>query len=148
MSATFNKLIVGTSVFALLMLASGTQAAPSIGYPKGRPYYGATNHPSAVRSFRNYAPAYSTDTRQSFSYEPAEKAVVPKSGCQAHVGAPQAAAKAPTKKDAAAAPKVTRRSFSYEPVTPAPQVRGYNRNAGPRKEPWQYQKTDPRRWGR
>lgn len=144
MSATFNKLVVGTSVFALLMLASGVQAAPSLGYPKGRPYYGANNQSSGVRSFRSYAPAYSTETRQSFSYEPREKLVAPKGGCHGHVAAPQAA-KAEAKKDVAAVPRAIRRSYSYEPAAPAPQARSFGRNANPRKDAWQYQKTDPRR---
>lgn len=148
MSAAFNKLIVGTSVFALLILASGAQAAPTPGYPKGRPYYGSNNQSVGVRSFRTYAPAYSAETRQSFSYEPTEKVVAPRGGCHGRVAAPQAAKKAETKKDVAAAPQVTRRSFSYDPATPAPRTRGFNRNVGPKKEPWQYQKTDPRRYGR
>lgn len=42
---------------------------------------------------------------------------------------------------APAQPQVQRRSFSYEP---APQI---NRGSGStKKEPWQYQKTDPRRY--
>lgn len=148
MSATFNKLIVGTSVFALLILASGAQAAPSLGFPKGRPYYGSNNQSFGARSFRTYAPAYSAETRQSFSYEPTEKVVAPQGGCHGHVAAPQAAKKAETKKDVAAAPQVTRRSFSYEPATPAPRARGFNHNVGPKKEPWQHQKTNPRRYAR
>jgi hypothetical protein len=147
MSTPFNKLIAGASVFALLLLASGAQAAPSLGFSKGRPYYGANNGPSASRSFRNVAPAYSTDTRQSFSYEPAEKAVEGSGRYHGQAAAPQAAAKAETKPDAAA-PKVTRRSYSYEPATPAPQLRSSIRRAGPKKEPWQYQKADPRRYSR
>jgi hypothetical protein len=151
MSATFNKLIVGANVLALLFLASAAQAAPSLGYPAGRPYYGANNQSSGSRTFRRYSPPYSTETRQSFSYEPAESGVTVKGscGCRGHVAAPQAAAKkAETKQDIAAAPQVTRRSYSYEPATPAPQRRAYSRNSGPTKEPWQYQKTDPRRRGR
>lgn len=148
MSATFHKVIVGTSVFSLLILVSGAQAAPPLGFPKGRPYYGANNQRVGSSSFRTYAPAYSTETRQSFSYEPAEKAVQAKGGCHDPVAVPQATTKTEEKQDVAATPKATRRSYSYEPATPAPQWRGSSRNSGPKKEPWQYQKTDPRRYGR
>lgn len=144
MSATFKNLFVGTSVLALVVLASGASAAPSLGYPTGRPYYGSNNNRSSARSFRSYAPSYSTETRQSFSYEPAENGVRVYGGCNGRVVVPQAANKAETKKDVAAAPKTTRRSYSYEPATqPAPQA--YNRRSSPTKEAWQYQKTDPRR---
>ena len=144
MSATFNKLFVGTSVLALLVLASGASAAPSLGI--NRPYYGSENNRSSARSFRSYAPAYSTETRQSFSYEPAENGARVNGGCHDHAVVPQAAKKAETKKDVTAVPKTTRRSYSYEPtMEPAPQPRAFNRSPSPRREAWQYQKTDPRR---
>jgi hypothetical protein len=150
MSATFNKMmIVGTSVLALLVMASGAAAAPSLGLAKGRPYYGSSNQGSGSRSWsaRSYAPAFSTETRRSFSYEPAEGAVKGTGGCPQHAAAPQAVKKDTTKNDVAAAPKVTRRSYSYEPaIQPAPGVRNFNRNAAPKKELWQYPKTDPRRY--
>ena len=146
MSATFNKLVVGTSALALLVLANGASAAPSLGYPAGRPYYGSTNRQSGSQSFRSYSPSYSSETRQSFSYEPAESAVKGDCGCNGQVVVPQAAE---TKKDVAAAPKTTRRSYSYEPATePAPRVRNYNRSSAPKKDPWLYPKGDPRRYGR
>ena len=149
MSATFKHLFVGTSVLALLVLASGASAAPSLGYPAGRPYYGSNNNRSSDRSFRTSAPSYSTsnETRQSFSYEPAENGVTVNGGCTGHTAAPQAAKNAETKKDVAAVPQNTRRSYSYEPaIEPAPQRRAYNRgDSSPMKEAWQYQKTDPRR---
>src|SRR5262245_28071958 len=91
MSATLNKLIVGSGIFVLLIFASGAQAAPSIGYPQGRPYYGSNNHRSGTRSFRSYAPAYSTETRQSFSYQPVEKGAKVQSRCQGQVAAPATA---------------------------------------------------------
>lgn len=144
MSATFKHLFVGTNVLALLVLASGVSAAPSLGI--NRPYYGSENNRSSSRSFRNYAPSYSTETRQSFSYEPAENGVRVYCGCNGRAMAPQASKQAETKKDVAAAPKTTRRSYSYDPATqPAPQQRAYNRGSSPKKEAWQYQKTDPRR---
>jgi hypothetical protein len=149
MSAKFTKsMLVGTSVFALLIMASGAWAAPSLGLAKGRPYYGSSNQRSGFSANRSYAPAFSTETRQSFSYDPAEKGVKARSGCPGTAAAPQAAAKSETKQDVAAAPKVTRRSYSYEPAASAPQRRVYNGNAGMKKEPWQFQKTDPRRMGR
>jgi hypothetical protein len=67
-------MIVGTSVLALLVLASGALAAPSLGMAKGRPYYGSSNQGLGFSSARSFAPAPSTETRQSFSYEPAEGA--------------------------------------------------------------------------
>jgi hypothetical protein len=140
MTASFNNLmIVGTAAIALLVSANAS-AAVSIGVPKGRPYYGAPSN-TGGQSFRSYAPSYSTEARQSFSYEPAEKAAP----VQANPCRPQATV-APKieKQDAASAPHKVRRSYSYEP---SPAV---GSNAGPRrhwggKSPWAYQKTDPRR---
>jgi hypothetical protein len=52
-----------------------------------------------------------------------------------------------TKNDVAAVPKATRRSYSYEPaIQPAPSGRSYNQKAAPKKDLWQYPKTDPRRY--
>ena len=147
MSATFKKLIVGASVLALLILASGAQAAPSLGI--GRPYFGSSNRSFGSRSFRSYTPSYSTETRQSFSYEPAESAVPAWGGCPQHAAAPQAVKKDATKKDVAAAPEVTRRSYSYEPaIQPAPATRSFNRSAAPKKDAWLVPKSDPRRYSR
>jgi hypothetical protein len=142
-------MIVGTSVLALLVMASGAAAAPSLGLAKGRPYYGSSNRSTSSSATRNYAPAFSTETRQSFSYEPADGSAKATGGCPQQAAAPQAVTKDTTKDDVAAAPKVTRRSYSYEPaIQTAPSVRSYNRSAAPNKEPWQYQKTDPRRYNR
>ncbi len=148
MSATYNKMmIVGTSVLALLVLASGVSAAPSLGLAKGRPYYGSSNQRSGFSATRSYAPAFSTETRQSFSYEPAEGVAKATGGCHQHAAAPQAAKQDSIKRDIAAAPKVTRRSFSYEPSNqPEPRGRSYNRSASPKKYPWLYPKGDPRRY--
>jgi hypothetical protein len=151
MSATFKNMFVGTSVLALLVLASGASAAPSLGI--NRPYYGSSKSGLSARSFRSPAPSYFAvpETRQSFSYEPAENGVKVNSGCHGQSVAPQAvvpqaAKKAETKKEVAVAPKTTRRSYSYEPaIQPAPQRQVYGRSYSPRKEAWQYQKTDPRR---
>jgi hypothetical protein len=150
MSTTFNKMIVSAGVFALLILASGAQAAPSLGI--GRPYYGSSNRPFGSQSFRSSAPAYSTETRQSFSYEPSEQAVTTGSGCPQHAVAPQAAKKSDLKQDVAKtpqAPQTTRRSYSYEPaMEPAPSVRSFNRGAAPAQDSWLRTKADPRRYGR
>lgn len=140
-------MIVGTSVLALLVLASGALAAPSLGMAKGRPYYGSSNQGSGYGSARSYAPAFSTETRRSYSYEPAEGASKASCGCNQHAAAPQAVKKDTTKNDVAAVPKATRRSYSYEPtIQPAPSGRSYNREAAPKKDLWQYPKTDPRRY--
>lgn len=150
MSATFNKLFVVTTFLGISVLASQVTAAPSLGYPKGRPYYGS-NAQSSGRSFRsyNYTPAFSGETRQSFSYEPGQNAVKAGTGCHAKAVAPKKAAKVETKKKVATAPQATRRSYSYEPTFQAtPQPRTYFHNRAPKKEAWQYQKTDPRRYQR
>jgi hypothetical protein len=150
MSATFNKLFVVTTFLGISVVGSQVMAAPSLGYPKGRPYYGS-NAQSSGRSFRsyNYAPAFSGETRQSFSYDPAQNAVKGGTGCHSKAVTPKSAAKADSKKATANAPQATRRSYSYEPnVQAAPQPRTYFHNSAPRKEAWQYQKTDPRRYQR
>lgn len=147
MSATFNKLtMIGTATLALLVMTSGASAV-SLGI--GRPYFGSSNQGAGARNWsaRSYAPAYSTETRQSFSYEPAEGAAKAKCGCHEHAKAPQTATKDTTKDNIAAVPETTRRSYSYEPtVEPAPSVRSFNRSAAPKKDPWLYQKGDPRRY--
>jgi hypothetical protein len=145
MTAALNKLmIVGASALALLISASAATA--SIGVPKGRPYYGAPSK-SGGQAFRSTAPAFSGESRQSFSYEPAERVAPAKSKCQ-----PQATvAPKAEKQDVARAPQTTRRSFSYEPQTRS-GLQGTARRGGDGtwggKSPWQYQKTDPRRYGR
>jgi hypothetical protein len=147
MSATFNKMmIVGTSVLALFVMANVASAA-SLGMAKGRPYFGSSNQISGFSATRSYAPALSTETRQSFSYEPAEGATAATDGCPQHAAAPQAVKKDTTKDDVAAAPQMTRRSYSYEPaIQPAPSVRNYNRSATTSKDPWLYPKGDARRY--
>lgn len=150
MSVTFNKKIIAASAtLALLVLASGASAAPSLGLAKGRPYYGSSNRQSGARTWgaRSYAPAFSAETQRSFSYEPAESVAKVTGKCEQHVVAPKATKKDSTKKDVAGAPQVTRRSYSYEPaIQPAPRARSYNRSAAPKKDPWLYPKGDPRRF--
>ena len=143
MSANFKNLFVGTNVLALLAFATAVSAAPSLGI--NRPYYGSNNQGSNVRSYRTYAPAFRAETRQSFSYEPAEK-VQTNGHCHNHAVAPPAARRTEAKQDTAKAPKSTRRSYSYEPVTPsAPPARVDHRRSGINKDAWRFQKTDPRR---
>ncbi len=148
MSATFNKMkIVGMSVLALFVMTSLAPAAPSLGMAKGRPYYGSSNQSSGVSAARSYAPAISTETRQSFSYEPAESVSKGTGGCHQHAAAPQAVKKDTATDDVAAAPKMTHRSYSYEPANqPAPIIRSFNRSAAPKKDPWLYPKGDSRRY--
>jgi hypothetical protein len=91
-SATFNKMMITeTSLLALLVLASGTSAAPSLGLAKGRSYYGSSNQQSGSRAWGVHAPAFSTEARRSFSYEPAEGVATTTSGCDQHAAAPKAA---------------------------------------------------------
>lgn len=72
---------------------------------------------------RSYYPSR-VETRRSFSYQPIEAVVdrVPADG-------------------AAAQPQAARRSFSYEP-----SYRSYRGYGSATKAPWQYLKTDPRRY--
>jgi hypothetical protein len=143
MSATFNKMmIVGASVLALSVMASSASAAPSLGI--GRPYYGSSNQRSGFNVTRNIAPAISTETRQSYSYEPAEGTTKATTGCNRNAAAPQAVKKDTSKDEVAMAPPVTRHSYSYEPAVPS--VRNYSRSTAPTKDLWQYPKTDPRRY--
>jgi hypothetical protein len=79
---------------------------------------------------RSYSPI-PVETRRSFSYQPTAAVA----GCQC--GASQAA----TSEHVATQPQVERRSFSYEP-----SYRSYRSYSSPKKEPWQYPKTDPRRY--
>lgn len=151
MSLTFNKTtIVASAILALMVLASGASAAPSLGFPSGRPYYGAPNQHSGSRSgaMRSYSRARSGETRQSFSYEPAESgpATVTHGSCGCG-GHHQAAKSSDSGSAVAKAPQVERRSYSYEPsAQPAPRARSYNRSAAPKKDPWMYPKSDPRRY--
>lgn len=136
MNVSFNKAAIAVATtFAVLVLTNAASAAISLGFPQGRPYYGAQHQRSATRSYYYSTPSYSTpmeSTRQSFSYEPTETA--PKSDSAQDVKINE--------------PPTVRRSYSYEPATSAPRMGGAYRSWSPTKEPWQYQKTDPRRWGR
>lgn len=48
---------IAAAVFSLLMLSEVALAAPSLGYPKGRPYYGSSNQRASrsIRHSRSYA---------------------------------------------------------------------------------------------
>ncbi len=72
-----------------------------------------------------------TDTHRSYSYEPTAAVA----GCQS--GASHVA----PAEHVAAQPQVVRRSFSYEP-----SYRSSRSFSSPKKESWQYPKTDPRRY--
>ena len=149
MSVMFNKTTIGAAaMLALMVLASGASAV-SLGLPEGRLYYGNTagqQSGSRARAGRSHAPARPTETRQSFSYEPAEGAATVRGGCGCHHHA--AAAPSESKNEVAKAPQTTRRSFSYEPsVEPAPRARSH-RSSASKKDPWLIPKTDPRRYSR
>lgn len=153
MSASFNKAAMSAAAtVVVLVLTSAAPAAVSPGYPKGRPYFGSENQGSA-RSYRGYARAYSApaETRQSFSYEPSESGASQdhaKSSGGCCCGG-RTAGRSETTDDVAANTDQTRRSYSYEPESqPTTQWRTYNRRSTTVLDPWQYQKTDPRRMGR
>jgi hypothetical protein len=140
MSTTLNKTII-TALAALLLLATGANAAPSLGLAKGKPYYGASQQSGGgFHAVRSYSPSWSVETRQSFSYGPADGVATVKSGCPQNVVKVPAAAK----EEVAKAPQTTRRSFSYEPATRARNFR----STAPKKDPWLYPKGDRRRYGR
>jgi len=151
MTVSFNKASIAVAAtLAVLVLANVADAAVSLGYPKGRPYFGSDSGQSAARSYRNFAPSQSAadDTRQSFSYEPSEEAdssqIRTKGCCCGGDHASQSDARG----DVASKPEETRRSYSYEPESQgATQQRFYSRRTSRVGEPWQYQKTDPRRMG-
>lgn len=148
MSAQFQKLtIVGTTAFALLA-ASAAFAAPSLGLVKGRPYYGSSQHTSHSWNARSYAPSYSTstETRQSFSYEPAEKAAAPEAAKQADVKKSDAQQN-DAGQSATAAPRTTRRSYSYEPATESAR-RMHNRRSAAPHDQWLRSKAEPHRYSR
>ncbi len=68
MQVSFNKAsMAAAATLAVLVLTNVADAGVSLGYPKGRPYYGSDHQQSGMRSYRNYAPSYSTadETRQS-----------------------------------------------------------------------------------
>jgi hypothetical protein len=151
MNASFNKAsIAAAATLAVLVLTNVADAAVSLGYPPGRPYFGSNNQQSGMRSYRTYAPSQSTadETRQSFSYEPSEEGssnAAVKSGCCCGDGH---ASKSDAKDDIAAKPEETRQSYSYEPdAEPATQYRSFSRRTESVGDPWQYQRTDPRRRG-
>ena len=68
--------------------------------------------------------------RRALSYEPSETSQSPTS--------------AGSKSTAAPAPQIKRRSYSYEPLMSS--GRSSHRSAGAKKDPWQYPKSDPRRY--
>jgi hypothetical protein len=151
MNASFNKAsFAAAATLAVLVLTNVADAAVSLGYPPGRPYYGSSNQQSGMRSYRSYAPSYSTadETRQSYSYEPSEDGSADgaaQNGCCCSGGH---ASKGDANDHVAAKPEETRQSYSYEPAAePAPQYRSNGRRTASVGAPWQYQRTDPRRRG-
>ena len=151
MRVSVNKAsMAAAATLAVLVLTNVADAGVSLGYPKGRPYYGSDSGSSSMRSSRYYAPSQATadETRQSFSYEPSEEGAsdgAAKGGCCCGDGH---ASKSDAKDDVAAKPEETRQSYSYEPeAEPATPSRSYSRRAERVGDPWQYQRTDPRRRG-
>jgi len=65
-------LVIVLALLADLVLSSATVAAsPSLGYPKGRPYYGSERASRSVRHARSYARGIYKYSRDSESIEPA-----------------------------------------------------------------------------
>lgn len=137
MSVSVHKLVTGLGLLSLLVFAAGASAAPSIGYPAGRPYYGSGHQHAHV--YRNFSPSYvTTEARQSFSHEPTEKAADAGKASADQQAAPQAAQDNQASEHVAAAPRTTtRRSFSYEPTM--------QRHRSGHRDAWLYQKADARR---
>ncbi|UUO05631.1 hypothetical protein M4951_19925 [Blastopirellula sp. J2-11] len=99
--------------------------------------HGFWHHNSTMmsRATFNYQAAPVLESNRSFSYEPTTNAPAPKPTVQTDN----------TAKATNPAPVVnnrTTRRFSYEPT---PMVRSYN-SVQSHKSPWQYPKTDPRRY--
>jgi hypothetical protein len=135
MSVLVHKLIGAAGMLSLVVFAAGASAATP-GYPAGRPYYGSSHRHAHV--YRTYAPANVTESRQSFSHEPAAAASDAKADNQA---APQASQEKAQSEHVAAAPQTTtRQSFSYEPAT----VRSSGRHSRHR-DAWLLQKADSQR---
>lgn len=139
MSVSLSKLSGAVGLLSLLVFVAGASAAPSLGYPAGRPYYGSGHAHRHI--YRSYSPSYTGETRQSFSHEPAEHAVDANSSKADKAAAPKASESKPAQEHAAAPQTTTRQSYSYEPAT---QSRGLNRRSHHR-DAWQLQKTDARR---
>lgn len=74
MNVSFNKAVMATAATLVALVLANSAEAVTLGYPRGRPYYGAP-HNTQVSRYLNYAPAQtnSDTTRQSFSYEPSER---------------------------------------------------------------------------
>lgn len=139
--------MIAAATLAVLVLTNVADAGVSLGYPPGRPYYGSNNQQSGMRSYRYCAPSQSSigETRQSFSYEPSEVGSSSKSGCCCCGGGH--VSKSATQDDVAAKSEETRQSYSYEPQAEPAPTRRYSRRAERVGDPWQFQRTDPRRRG-
>jgi len=121
LKSRISCLAATVAVTLLFSIATPAYAQRDAG-AKARGEFGAGFWDSNPQS-RSYYPSR-VETRRSFSYQPTEAVMdrVP-------AGV------------AAAQPQAARRSFSYEP--------SYRSNRGygsPKKAPWQYLKTDPRRY--
>jgi len=95
--------------------------------------YGANRPRGAVVERSQPAPksvAQAPMERRALSDEPSETSQSPTS--------------ASSKSTAAPAPQIKRRSYSYEPLMSS--GRSSHRSAGAKKDPWQYPKSDPRRY--
>ena len=140
--------LAATAAVVVLLLNASTLYAQRDAGAKARgdmsPFWSQPSHMgSAARMYS--APRATVETRESYSYEPAESGDAPvvkkqaTGGCSCHHHAAKDNA-------VAAAPQTERRSFSYEPsMSSAPRSSGHHHSAAPNKAQWQYQKADPRR---
>lgn len=65
--------VVISAVLAIQVLAAATSAAPSLGFPKGKPYYGSSNQRASrsIRHARNYSRDIYRYSRQADRVDPA-----------------------------------------------------------------------------
>jgi len=169
MNPYYKKLLIGAVTFAAMLMvpvleSKVSAARPSLGFPKGKPYYGASNQggsqsrmrsrsmyrssePVIVRSER--APevvAQAPAERRSYSYEPSQESVSGACGCGGTVMSHEAPATADRSTE-------TRRRYSYEPSTNSDEnsARSYSapsmRSSRSSQTPlYLLPKTDPRRY--
>jgi hypothetical protein len=133
MNTDFKRIIfvsAATVAVAFLSVVTSPAYAQRDAGAKARGEFGTTFSKPTYRP-RSYATT-PDETRQSFSYEPAGTVVPTETVAGCHCGTPQMAAMQP---------QAARRSYSYEP-----SYRGYPSYRAPKKAPWQYPKTDPRRY--
>jgi hypothetical protein len=151
MSVDFKKmmtLVVASAVIVALSGATFALAKDTRIEQRLRPGNSWAKHrsESGTMAARRSAPLRSSQSRESFSYEPSESGqttTAVRRGC-CGCDCPQEAAQ-PSESDTAVAPQGERRSFAYEPAEPSSSARSSSGGASG-KALWDYPKTDPRRY--